>query len=91
MYNDDPNLARPSRISFYVFNPAAPSGETVNLGVGAYIPGPETAGDWIHVVGVADGTQQATVIYKNGPLADQQPWSVEGGSLVEILHPISAG
>lgn len=77
MYNDDPTLARPSRISFYVFNPAAPSGETVNLGVGAYFQDPETVGQWIHVVGVADGTQQATVIYKNGAQRDQQPWSKE--------------
>jgi Concanavalin A-like lectin/glucanases superfamily len=77
MYNDNPTQARPSRISFYVFNPKASSGEKINLGVGAYFQDPVTVGEWIHVTGVADGAQQATVIYKNGAKENQQLWSKE--------------
>ena len=88
MYNDDPTQARPSRISFYVFNPTVPPGGTVNLGVGAYFPGPVTAGEWINVVGVADGGQQATLIYKNGAPEDQQPWSKENIVPVHGTAPV---
>ncbi len=60
MYNqtstDDP--PRPNRISFYVFNPDG--GE----GIGSHFQDPVVAGDWIHVVGVADAS--TTTIYKNG-------------------------
>jgi hypothetical protein len=88
MYNDNPAEARPSRISFYVFNPKAASGETTNLGVGAYFQDPVTVGEWIHVVGVADGVQQATVIYKNGAQQDQQPWSKENIVPVHGTAPV---
>ena len=88
MYNDDTSEARPSRISFYVFNPTAPPGGTVNLGVGAYFPGPVTVGEWINVVGVADGGQQATVIYKNGAPEDQQPWTKENIVPVHGTAPV---
>jgi Concanavalin A-like lectin/glucanases superfamily len=60
MYNlnttDDP--PRPNRISFYVFN--LDGGQ----GIGSYFQEPVQAGEWIHVVGMADG--QTTSIYKNG-------------------------
>jgi Concanavalin A-like lectin/glucanases superfamily len=88
MYNDDPAEARPSRISFYVFNPQASSGEKTNLGVGAYFQDPVTVGEWIQVVGVADGVQQATVIYKNGAEEDQQPWSKESIVPVHGTAPV---
>ncbi|MBV8883136.1 MAG: LamG domain-containing protein [Chroococcidiopsidaceae cyanobacterium CP_BM_RX_35] len=64
MYNeqttDDP--PRPNRISFYVFNLAG--GE----GIGSYFQEPVTEGEWIHVVGTADGKN--TTIYKNGNFKD---------------------
>jgi hypothetical protein len=88
MYNDDPSHARPSRISFYVFNPGPPSGTTSNLGVGAYFQDPVTVGEWIHVVGVADGGQKATLIYKNGAPRNQQPWSKENIVPVHGTAPV---
>jgi hypothetical protein len=88
MYNDDPSEARPSRISFYVFNPKAPSGEKSNEGVGAYFQDPVTVGEWIHVVGVADGNQQATLIYKNGAQQDQQSWTKENIVPVHGTAPV---
>lgn len=65
MYNDDTD--RPNRISFYVFNPSG------HIGVGSYSPEPVTAGDWIHVVGVADGS--ATHIYRDGVLQDSDSYA----------------
>jgi Concanavalin A-like lectin/glucanases superfamily len=60
MYNAETtdNPPRPNRISFYVFNPAG--GE----GIGSYVQEPVEAGEWIHIVGVAD--EQTTTMYKNG-------------------------
>ena len=49
---------RPNRISFYVFNPQG------GLGVGSFVPGPVTQGEWIHIVGIADATR--TYLYSNG-------------------------
>jgi hypothetical protein len=60
MYNEtttDPT-PRPNRISFYVFNLSG--GE----GIGSYVQEPVQTGEWIHIVGVADGA--TTSIYKNG-------------------------
>ena len=64
MYNLDTsdNPPRPNRISFYVFNPAG--GE----GIGSHFQEPLQAGEWIHVVGIADG--EKTSIYKNGEFKD---------------------
>jgi hypothetical protein len=60
MYNetttDDPQ--RPNRISFYVFNSDG------RKGIGSHFQDPVQAGEWIHVVGVADSS--TTAIYKNG-------------------------
>jgi len=78
---------RPNRISFYVFNPSAPSGG-INLGVGAYFQDPVTVGEWIHVVGAADGDQQATIIYKDGVQRDQQSWSKENIVPVHGTAPV---
>ncbi len=61
MYNlDDPfdDPPRPNRISFYLFNPQG------GLGVGSYVQVPIDAGQWIHVVGVADKSR--TFFYKDG-------------------------
>jgi hypothetical protein len=60
MYNEHTTdiPPRPNRISFYVFNPAG--GE----GIGSYFQEPVQAGEWIHVVGMAD--EEKTSIFKNG-------------------------
>ncbi len=69
MYNetstDDP--PRPNRISFYVFNSDG------HKGVGSYFQEPVTVGEWIHVVGVADGEQ--TSIFKNGVYKQSQSYA----------------
>ncbi len=64
MYNEQTTDTppRPNRISFYVFNPVG--GE----GIGSYFQEPVQAGEWIHVVGMADG--ETTSIYKNGEFKD---------------------
>jgi len=53
---------RANRISFYVFNPEG------LRGCGSYFQDPIVAGEWIHVVGVADASALTTTIYKNGEL-----------------------
>jgi hypothetical protein len=69
MYNettiDDP--PRPNRISFYVFNLQG------HQGVGSYFQEPVQVGEWIHIVGVADG--QTSSIYKNGVLKQSQSYA----------------
>ncbi len=69
MYNETTTDVppRPNRISFYVFN--LQGGE----GVGSYFQDPVQAGEWIHVVGIADG--QNTFIYKNGVLRQSQSYA----------------
>jgi hypothetical protein len=60
MYNaetTDPT-PRPNRISFYVFNPSGQEG------IGSHVQEPVQAGEWIHIVGVAD--ESTTSIYKDG-------------------------
>jgi len=68
---------RQNRISFYVFNPGG------GLGVGSYfqyaytpcalLPEPVRAGEWIHVVGIADGAQ--VHIFRNGIRMDSDVYS----------------
>lgn len=60
IYSQDNTEGRENRISFYVFNPSG------GLGIGSYFQDPLEAGQWIHVVGVADGTK--THIYRDGRL-----------------------
>src|SRR5215472_13938319 len=64
MYNEQPtdDPPRPNRISFYVFNLAGGGG------IGSYFQEPIIAGEWLHVVGTADG--ERTAIYKNGVFKD---------------------
>jgi hypothetical protein len=62
MYSQDNQENRANRISFYVFN------QSGGLGIGSYFQDAVTPGEWIHVVGVADGQQ--TRIYKNGVARD---------------------
>jgi hypothetical protein len=62
MYSQPNQEDRANRISFYLFNPS--SQRPPNLGIGSYFQDPVTPGEWMHVVGVADGQQ--TRIYKNG-------------------------
>jgi hypothetical protein len=68
---------RQNRVSFYVFNLEG------GLGVGSYfqygytrcdlLSRPIMAGEWIHVVGIADGTQ--THIFRNGIRMDSDAYS----------------
>jgi len=66
IYNSSNSQNRVNRISFYVFN------LTGGEGIGSYFqysintPDPVRAGEWIFVVGVADGKTNTTSIYKNG-------------------------
>lgn len=53
---------RANRVSFYVFNPRG------LRGCGSYFQDPVVAGEWVHVVGVADASALTTAIYKNGEL-----------------------
>jgi concanavalin A-like lectin/glucanase superfamily protein len=53
---------RANRISFYLFNPEG------LRGCGSYFQDPIVAGEWMHVVGVADASASTTAIYKNGEL-----------------------
>jgi hypothetical protein len=84
MYNyrdpiDDP--PRPNRISFYVFNAQG------DLGVGSYVPGPVTKGQWIHVVGMADTAR--TYIYKDGQFVRCDTYSgpAQGGCEIHYQPP----
>ena len=67
MYSQGNSEGRENRISFYVFNAEG------HLGVGAYVEEPVTPGEWIHVVGVADGTD--IHLYKDGTLKNTQHYS----------------
>lgn len=67
IYGQDNTTGRENRISFYVFNKSG------GLGVGSYVQEPVEAGAWIHIAGVADGTQ--THIYKNGILKRSDVYS----------------
>jgi hypothetical protein len=60
LYSQDNREQRANRISFYLFNPQG------GLGIGSYFQDPLEVGQWIHVVGVADG--ERTYIFKNGLL-----------------------
>jgi hypothetical protein len=72
MYNqqttDDP--PRPNRISFYVFNPVR------GQGIGSHVQEPVAPGEWIHIVGTADG--EKTSIYKNGAFKDCDRYTGSG-------------
>jgi concanavalin A-like lectin/glucanase superfamily protein len=74
MYSQGNTEGRENRISFYVFNPAG------GRGVGAYVQEPVRPGDWIHVVGVADGTD--IHLYKDGVLKNSQHY----GSTITPTH-----
>lgn len=65
----NPPGPRENRISFYVFN------LTGGRGCGSYFQDPVQAGQWVHVVGVADDTAQTTSIYKNGVLRNTNPYA----------------
>jgi hypothetical protein len=69
MYNETTTDVppRPNRISFYVFNLQG------HQGVGSYFQEPVQVGEWIHVVGVADG--QNSSIYKNGVFKQSQSYA----------------
>lgn len=62
MYSQDNTEGRGNRISFYVFNPGG------GLGVGSYFQDELQRGEWIHVVGAADG--ERTYIYRDGTRRD---------------------
>lgn len=58
----NPPGPRQNRVSFYVFSASG------GRGCGSYFQDPLVAGQWIHVVGIADQATQTTAIYKNGLL-----------------------
>lgn len=64
VYNPDVP-GRQKRVSFYVFNAAAPLGQP-NYGCGAYFQDDLQSNEWIHVTGVVDVTTKTVAIYKNG-------------------------
>jgi hypothetical protein len=72
---------RPNRISFYVFNPEG------GLGVGSHVQDTVKAGEWLHVVGVADGSR--THLYRNGLLAgcDTYRGPAQGGCPIHFADP----
>ncbi len=76
MYSQPNQENRANRISFYVFNPY--SLRPPNLGIGSEFQDSITPGEWIHVVGVADGHQ--TRIYKNGSLRDCDQYNTASGN-----------
>lgn len=69
-YNNSNAEGRPNRMSFYLFNL---SGGT---GVGSFFQDNYTIGEWVHVVGMTNGTD--TLIYKNGVLRDFDSLSAGG-------------
>lgn len=68
MYSQDNSEGRQNRISFYVFHPEP------GKGIGAYVEEPVVPGQWIHIVGTADGTYVR--LYKDG--APQRPQQYGG-------------
>lgn len=83
MYNEQTTdkPPRPNRISFYVFNLAG--GE----GIGSHFQEPVTVGEWIHVVGTADG--EVTSIYKNGEFKDCDRYTGSGSGQRLLLARIA--
>ena len=73
MYSQDNSEGRDNRISFYVFHPEP------GKGIGAYVQEPVTAGEWIHIVGVADGSD--VHLYRDGALKNTQHY---GGKLTPV-------
>ncbi len=65
----DPPGPRESRISFYAFNLVG------GRGCGSYFQDPIQAGQWVHIVGVADDSAQTTAIYKNGVLRNTNSYA----------------
>jgi hypothetical protein len=67
MYRVDDSCSngRSTRVSFYVFNLDDPP---PSRGCGSYFQDGLEAGQWFHVVGIADAQAQAVSIYKNGAL-----------------------
>ncbi|HXN23466.1 MAG TPA: LamG domain-containing protein [Candidatus Dormibacteraeota bacterium] len=68
----DPAGARENRISFYVFEGNTPP---PIRGCGSYFQDPVQAGQWIHVVGVADNSAMTTTIYKDGVLRNTNSYA----------------
>lgn len=79
LYNDKAfdSVSRSKRISFYVFNLSG------GLGVGSYFQDDLKENEWIHVVGVANGTH--TMIYKNGVLRDTDAYAPGLKGFVDIV------
>src|SRR5262249_43243523 len=74
MYNQHTTDTPPrsNRISFYLFN--HDGGE----GIGSHFLEPLEPGEWIHVVGTADG--ERTAIYKNGEFKDCDRYTGSGAA-----------
>jgi hypothetical protein len=68
MYSEGNGENRGNRISFYVFDLRPQPTNPENHGNGSYFQDSIVAGEWIHIVGVAD--MERTYLYKNGVLRD---------------------
>lgn len=66
-YNSSNDEGRGNRISFYLFNLNG------GLGAGSYFQEPIIIGEWMHIVGVANGTH--VQVWKNGVLKDADTYS----------------
>ncbi|MDP2947392.1 MAG: LamG domain-containing protein [Nanoarchaeota archaeon] len=79
LYNSDSwdSVSRSKRITFYIFNLSG------GLGAGSYFQDNLLENQWIHVVGVADGTD--TLIYKNGILRDKDAYKPGLGGFANIV------
>ncbi len=80
MYSQDNTEHRANRVSFYVFNPEG------HEGVGSYFQDPVKPGEWIHVVGVADG--ERTYMYKNGVFRKCDQYRGKGDGSCESHPPL---
>jgi len=81
IYSQGNSENRQNRISFYVFNPEG------GKGVGSYFQDLIAAGEWIHVVGVADGKN--TSIYKNGLFRKCDQYATTGDGSCESHAPLA--
>jgi hypothetical protein len=80
MYSEGNSENRQNRISFYVFNPQG------HEGIGSYFQDAVKPGEWIHVVGIADGKN--TFIYKNGLYRKCDQYAEKGDASCESHAPL---
>jgi hypothetical protein len=85
MYSLENSAGRPSRISFYVWNPAG------GLGSGAYFQDSVAASDWIMLAAVVDQDAGWISIYKNGVRRGSAPLSQYAVTPAATQAPFKVG